>query len=56
MSAKDPDPFARLVEVHDQMRALAPANADRPADHMTPRARQVYAFDEAIIRIHKAPS
>jgi hypothetical protein len=34
------------------MRALAPVNADRPADHMSPRARQVYLFDEAIIRSH----
>lgn len=46
------DPFGRLVEIHDQMRSLAPANADRPADHMTGRARQIYAFDEAIIRSH----
>lgn len=53
---RQPDPlesFARNVEVHDQMRAaLAPANADRPADHMSKRARQIYAFDEAIIRSH----
>lgn len=47
-----PDPFARLVEVHDQMRSLAPANSDRPANHMSKRAHQIYAFDEAIIRSH----
>jgi hypothetical protein len=48
-----PDPFARLVEIHDQMRSLAPANATRPADYMSKRARQVWAFDEIIIRVHK---
>jgi hypothetical protein len=47
-----PDPFARNVERHDQMRSLAPQGAEHPARHMSPRAGQIFAFDEAIIRSH----
>jgi hypothetical protein len=50
--AANRDPFAHLLDVHEQMRALAPADAGRPALHMSPQAGRTYAFDAAIIFAH----